>query len=295
MIIVGIHIGSLGNAHDLDEGHSSLSTHAAEDSVPLMDVGRMYDYREERRVKLRTALTRSKLTAEQQAMVVNAMVKTFLGIPVASYTREMLEVNDLKGEVKTTSEWRVIVDGYLRNNHSEVHESNYSVHGVRPFDYLPPFPFEYVPPVPMVAETGRLLRETEETAVFVFELIKPAGEGDEVHVLDKLRAKMNWLMEVQVNKADQSPKYVAIKLETPVRGLFRYNIKSFILEFHYSFVESCGTYAISKLKESVKGSSRHPEIGWLIGTQEVTFSNIICEKPVRFLLPATEETSLIPL
>ena len=152
-------------------------------------------------------------------------------------------------------------------------------------------PFMYFPAVPFVAESGKLLRESDSSATFAFDYHFPLFHNAEDEMFANLAKKMKWVFEISVSKADLTPERITVKLAKPVRKRFVFTFKTIQMDFHYLYTESCGCVTVSEMK-SLMQSSMVIE-GTTEESSEETFSEITCEQPVQFLLPEENENKLL--
>lgn len=249
------------------------------EAFSVMDAEAMRAYRDDRHETLVEALTRSNLSTEHQKLVANAMAKTYVGIPVSSYTytSRFNQGGDYSNEIKDN--YYVRVAGHIQRENVKFTQSLNNAS-----------PFKYFPPVPFVSETGKLLHESESAATFEFKLKhvnKSVGEFD--MMFDEAK-KMKWLFEITVNTDDQAPERLSLKLAKPVRKRFLFILRSFQMDFDFSFIESCGCFAISRMNMEMKGSAII--VRRLDQSVELTNTDISCDQPVQFLLPDERDSGL---
>ena len=149
----------------------------------------------------------------------------------------------------------------------------------------------YFPAVPFVSESGKLLRESDSSATFVFDYYFPLFHDAEDEMFANLAKKMKWVFEISVSKADLNPERITVKLAKPVRKRFVITYRTIQMDFHYSYSESCGCVTVSEMKSLMQYSMAI--VGTFEESSEETFSEIICEQPVQFLLPEQNENSFL--
>ena len=86
-ILTILSIGSFSYAQDEDDQATPQNTDSNSVAFTLMDVEAMIAHRDERRDTLAEALAESKLSAEHQELVSNAIAKAYVGVPVSSFTK----------------------------------------------------------------------------------------------------------------------------------------------------------------------------------------------------------------
>ena len=280
-ILVVFGLGSLSYAQDEDDQTTPQPTDSNSVAFTLMDVEAMIAYRDERRDTLAESLAESNLSAEQQQLVANAVAKAYVGIPVSSYTQstKILSSED-EDSTENSSRVQVNVAGHTQRegaSHTNRLDSNN--------------PFFYFPAVPFVAESGQLLDESDSSATFEFDFDFPMDNAEEDEMMANLVKKMKWVFEISVSKADQTPERITMKLTKPVRKRFVFKMSTFQVDIHYSFIESCDCFAVTMMRTRIEASAI--VAGRIEETVELTYSEIDCEPPKRFLLPEEPESSFL--
>lgn len=238
------------------------------------------EYRNERYTEVAEGLASSELSHPHIELLANAMSRMYLGVPVSSFTHtEREESSDEDENTESTAKWRVTEEGRIQHE-SEVYSS--SLDSSSPF--VPVFP------IPFDAETGRVLDESISEAVFGFDvdMTKNSDVDDEFAGIAK---KMKWVAEVTVNKIDQSPLSLVMKLTKPVRKRFLFKLTTLKMELHYSYIESCDGYAANRVAAEMKGSVIFA--GKLHSFGESTFTDIECQKPIVRLVPEQTESNFL--
>ena len=267
-------------ADDLNDEQSPKTADSNGDTFKLMDIEAMNAYQEERRDKLIESLALSKLSTEHQELLANAMAKIYVGIPVSSYTHT-IRANSRDHEPIDSSQTSVVsAAGHIkRENASDIQ----SLDADSPFIYFPPTPF--------TPETGKLIEESNSLAKFVFDFDLPMARESEGDMLSEMSEKMKWVIEITVNKTDHAPELVVLKLDKPVRKRFLFKLTTLRVEFHYSFIDSCSCFAVSRLSTEMKGSAII--VGRLDEISEKTYGDINCEQPLQYLLPEARKSGFL--
>ena len=279
-LLFTVGLSGISFADDLSDSQSAQTENSKDDTFTIMDDEAMSTYREQRRDVLVEALAHSKLSADQQELLANAMAKIYVGIPVSSYTHTT-RFNSLQDEpIESTVTSTVSVAGHIQQENAS-YTQNLDADS----------PFTYFPPAPFLPETGKLLTESTSTAKFVFDFDLPVENDSEDDMLSELSEKMNWVIEITVNKTDHAPELVVIKLEKPVRKRFLFKLTTLSFELHYSFIESCSCFAVSELNTEMKGSAII--VGRMHESSEKIYTNITCEQPLQFLLPENKDSGFL--
>lgn len=280
LFIIGFGIFSF--ADDVDDQQIPQTTDVDSDTFTLMEFEAMNVYRNSRRDALVESLALSNLSDEHQELISNAIAKIYVGIPVSSFKHTSRFESMQDETVVSTDTSHVSVDGHIQQENVS-YKSSLNTNS----------PFMYFPPVPLVSETGKLLEESDSNATFEFDF----NPSTEVEVEDVKRPdltetlKFDWAIEFTVSKAEQAPERITIKLRKPVRKRFRFKMTTFQMDFHYSFIESCGCFAVNRTSTEMKGSAII--VGSLNESTERTNTDINCEQPVQFLLPDTRESRFL--
>lgn len=237
-------------------------------------------HRDDRYKKIAEGLASSSLSDEHQELLATAMSKMYLGVPVSSFTQSEREESSDEEPSESKSSWSVTDDGQIK------HATESIVWGLNT-----PSPFVYLPPLPFNAATGRVLHESDDEAIFIFDfdmnMMAEAADDDPYGVAEKLK----WVAELAVGKRDQSPTSLVMKLEKPLRKRFLFKLTKFQMELHYSYVESCSGHALNRMTMEVDGSAII--VGRMYQLIELAFTNIECAKPLRYLLPEEDESNFV--
>lgn len=255
------------------------STNSKGEEYSVMDEEAMIAYREDRHEQLVESLALSNLSSAHQELFANALAAVFVGIPVSSYsqsTHGQMFSDEIPEERES---WQVSAAGQIEG------KDNPTVRRLTGDS-----PFRFFPPTPFLPETAKLIKDSEREATVVFELDLDESDSNGASFVSKYPGEFIWMFEFTANKKDQSPKRIEIKLKQPVRERFRYKITTVSTELLYSFVESCGCFAVSKSKAQINGSSKR--MGQIRMSMETRFSDIACEKPYRYLLPTKAPNNL---
>ena len=284
-------IGSFSYGQDEDDQTTPQNTEPNNVAFTLMDVGAMTAHRGERRDTLAKSLSESNLSAEHQKLVSNAIAKAYVGVPVSSFTQTTKDsgyfnemANKLifgkEGPFEASRRVNVKVAGHIERENAPAR-----------LPLSANNPFMYFSAVPFVSESGRLQSESDSSATFEFDYHFPLFHDAEDAMFANLAKKMKWVFEISVSKADLTPERITVKLVKPVRKRFVFAISMIQMDFYYSYVESCGSFAVSKMKQLFQTSmifeGKSEELG------EVTHSEISCEQPVQFLLPEESENRFL--
>ncbi|MYD80963.1 MAG: hypothetical protein F4X44_10165 [Gammaproteobacteria bacterium] len=160
-------------------------------------------------------------------------------------------------------------------------------------------------------ESLRVLSESESEATFVLDLdMSPAEEGfeqwatkresdvqpesetgaenepdaEEMRLLGKFFGKGMFVQEISVSKLDESiTSFVVMKLAKPLRQRFLFKMTTLETKYYFSYIEGCDGYAVDKYTLDMKGSALG--VGKFSSSVTTTFTDVVCEQPVRFLSP----------
>lgn len=245
-----------------------------------MDEEAMKVYREERRTELVESLSLSNLSAEHQELIASAIAKIYVGIPVSSYTFSSKVESSQEEDEESSISYHVRPTGHIQRGNLEVYHSLDTNN-----------PFMYFPPVPFVSETGKLIRESDSTATFQFDFEFPMDSEDEDEMMAEFADQMKWTVEITVSKASEAPERLTIDLAKPIRKRFLFKMTNIKMDFHYSYIDDCDCFAVSRMNMQMKGSALF--VGKLDESVELTYTDISCEQPVQFLLPETTDSSFL--
>ena len=275
-------VAGLSSCSQFNSANESQPDHAADSGgqhFTRMDVASMREYRDGRRAEFAESLAQSKLSKQHQELLANAMAKTYVGIPVSSFT----EMNQFVGVDKEVSEetqnWSVTDAGYLQ---SETESTKLDLRFTPPFVALPLFAF--------LPETGRLLEESDTKATFEFKIDIGKHEDTIANMIFSLSTNTAWVMQISTIKSDQSPESVLLKIQPPTYESPEPTLEALSLEVRFSYIESCGCFAVTSDSVEVEmpeGYEEFVEPG--LRTSTATYSNIVCDQPLQYLLPDLEQ------
>lgn len=278
LVTIWISIGCTADVADVADQSSNESIDSPDDLHVRMDVQAMGEYRHSRQVKFAGSLARSELSTEHQELLANVLAKLYVGVPVSSFSETYIDPKSSETDSEITENWRVTDAGYLQN---ETQSS--------PIDLRFNPVFISLPTPLFVPDSGQLLGESDTTAKFVFQLDKRGKSLNVIEELYWLDSNSDWVMEITVAKGDQSPKSLVLKIAPPEFETPEPRLVSQSYEFHYSFVESCGCFAVIKAKAELEAPEGYEElIEPGVRSTQSTYSNIKCVEPLQFLLPDLE-------
>ena len=245
-----------------------------------MDEEAMRVYREERRTELVESLSLSNLSAEHQELIASAIAKTYVGVPVSSFTFSSNVESSQEEDEESSITYHVRSTGHVQREDLEVYHSLDTNN-----------PFMYFPPVPFVSETGKLLKESNSNATFQFDFEFPMDSEDEDEMMSEFADQMKWTVEITVSKVSEAPERLTISLAKPIRKRFLFKMTTIQMDFQFKYIDGCDCFAVSTMNMEMKGSALF--VGKLDESVELTFTDISCEQPVRFLLPETTDSSFL--
>lgn len=263
---------------DVVDQSANESIDSADDLHVRMDVKAMGEYRKSRRDEFAGSLARSELSTEHQELLANVLAKLYVGVPVSSFSETYNDAKLSETDSEITENWRVTDAGYLQN------ETESTPMDLR-FNPL----FIALPTPSFVPDSGQLLDESDTEAKFIFKLDKKGKSSSVIEELYWLDSNSDWAMEITAAKHDQSPKTIVLKIESTDIERPDPRLVSQSYEFHYSFVESCGCFAVSKAKAEIEAPEGYEAFikPGVRSTQSI-YSNIKCVEPLQFLLPDLE-------
>ncbi|MXW53059.1 MAG: hypothetical protein F4X44_12850 [Gammaproteobacteria bacterium] len=262
---------------EVEEQTEEISSTSGENFTRLDTAEAIQAYRDERHAKVTERLAESRLSHEHSEILANAIASMYLGVPLSSYSHFEREESSQEESTESNNQWVINEDGKIRHVRESI---TYSLNSRSPWIFLPPVPFE--------AETGRVLDDSISEATFVFDMnMTMDAEGDESFF--GMKDKMKFVAEVTVNKLDQSPKILVLKLAKPLRKRFFFKIETIRMELHFSYIEACEGFAVTNLVGEVDGSAIF--VGKLHELEESTFTDIDCQQPLVRLLPDESDSN----
>ena len=278
LLVLLISVGWITDHYGEDENEAKVEsqTNSKGETFTLMDVDAMVSYRNERKAALEESLGRSKLSVEHQDLIANAMAKAFVGIPLSSYTETSRQEQLNEESTESSDNWTIKEDGHLH-------------HEVVPFfpgSVTTESPFVFLHPVPFLPETGTLLVSRANEVTFEFDADSSKIENVGESALADFPLQSSLMFEVIVDKTEQTPKRITLKLKKPIRLPMIFSIKTVSLQYDYSFVENCDCFAINRSTTHIDASMIFR--GRLFISKESTYDNVVCDQPLQFLLPDVE-------
>ena len=294
-------VGVLGN----EEQPTQTEDASVEPFTFLDSVETRNAFREERHEQAVEALATTSLSQEHQELLANAVGKMYLGIPVSSYTAtERGESSDEDEPTESKNTWSIRETGQFHN----ANES--TVQGLRAGAQNSPF-HDLLGAEMLRDESLKVLNESDSEITFVLDMdmsiaeegseqeeshdetqAEPENESEDVGLSDleefrqmgDMFGKGNFVSEITVDKLDESvASLVLMKLQKPLRRRFLFKITTLEMVFHFSYVESCDGYAVERQTFDMEGSALGA--GKFFAASTLTFTDVACEKPVRYLLP----------
>lgn len=239
----------------------------------------MHKYRDGRQAEFAKSLTESKLSNQHRKLLAIAMAKTYVGIPVSSYTETNQFVGVDKDVSEETDNWTVTDSGYLQ---SETDPTNIDLRFTAPFLALPLSSF--------IPETGRVLEESETKATFEFKIDIGEHEDTIANMIFSLSSNTAWILQISTIKSDQSPESVILKIQPPTYDSPESTLEALSLEVRYSYIDSCECFAVTSDSVEIElpeGYEEFVEPG--LRSSTATYSNIVCDRPLQYLLPDLEQ------
>lgn len=277
-LVLLISVGWITYNYGEDENEAKVGTltNSKGETFTLMDLDAMVSYRTERKAELEESLELSSLSAEHQDLIANALAKAFVGIPLSSYTETSRHEQLKEATTESSDNWTIKEDGRMH-------------HEVVPFfpgTLMTESPFVFLHPVPFLPETGTLLESTANKVTFEFDADSSKIDNIGESALFDFPLQSSLIFEVIVDKKEQTPNRITLKLKEPIRLPMIFAIKTVSLQYDYSFVENCDCFAISRRKTHVDASMIF--VGRVFVSDESTYDNIVCDQPLQFLLPDIE-------
>lgn len=253
---------------ELPEGFSILSPSEAE------------QYQKERLEEFKSELEVSDLSTTHQDLLAQALSDTFKGIPISTFQLDQVIESEF-GDPREISE-TLVVEDTARVQDMKFKSRSFSVTG---FDT----PFSYREGVPVLPESGRVLEETESKISFRFDVdvdyLFSDFRGSPFHFPEGFiqEERIDFVMDITINKEDRYLKRSSLHLTKPLRKLFMFSIKTLEITLDYEFVKECGCPGISTASFHTDGSIVLG--GRMFSKRTVTFSEVYCEQPMRYVLP----------
>ncbi|MYD45666.1 MAG: hypothetical protein F4W92_04880 [Gammaproteobacteria bacterium] len=268
-----------GNCEVTSDSVSPLD--ASLHSTSIFNVTEIQQYRDDRYHAFQESLSKGKLSKEHQDLIARALSKAYSGIPLCSFKFTL----DAQGNKAFPSEdeavWIVTKLGGTESESSEDRR------------HYRDAPISYVPNNPFDLAQGTVVSESKSSVKFRFpmtpRLIAPNLDSDAVRVL----RKVDWVAELTIDTKQKAPISLLLTLASDDGRAHAplVSIDVARVEFLYQYNESCQFYEVFSKLRHFKGSSLFS--GDFLDKTIKTFTNVQCEQPIAFLLPAKKELEFI--
>lgn len=250
---------------------ASITETDQSEEFEILNVLELQTHQTERYEKLKEELQKSQFSDEHQDLIAIALSQSVVGAPISTYREEsFVEATDVDPteEVQTLS---ILETGMVEDDDS----SSYSLNGaMTPFSSVAFFPLE--------PANGKILNENDSDITFRFDVILEVPEDEEApEFVTNMLKKLKLAVDFKIDKESQTLKTSSFTLLKPFRKLFLFNFKQFNLTYNYEFNEDCGCMTISNRDVSMNASVLI--LGQLFLRATVNYSDIECEKPLRYL------------
>ena len=265
-------IGSIFTIAQADSESESTGVHFDQtDQFTILSELEVQSYQKERYEKIKAELNDSPLTLEHQELIAHALGNSVVGAPVSSYRQESFTEGtdvDRTKEIQTLS---ILDTGMIEEEETIAHSLNGAM-----------TPFSHIAFVPLDPASGQKLAESDSNVTFRFDVDIAIPEDEEMpkFVLNMIR-DLKLVADFTIDKDNRSLQSTSIELLKPLRKLFLFKFKTFKITDDYEFNEDCGCIAMSNRNINMEGSVIF--MGRFFMRASVIYSDIECEKPLRFL------------
>lgn len=241
------------------------------------------EFQEKKYKHVLSELKRSSLKPADSELLAKALSKLYAGVPLCTYTYSDEVTGELFEENSEVGKWTVVPSG----THRFRSELPVARELRKPLN-TSMSPFIYVPGIPFRVTEGAILNETDTLVTFSFPLDHQLFEQTHPRIRSWIRFLIqhtDWRVKVSVDKEQQTPHMIKIGLAEPVRKRMRYNFDKFEISMKFAGTEDCECHALTSLSIRIEG--------WVFSLGKVeeektdTYSNIVCDRPLVYLLPHT--------
>lgn len=257
-----------------------------------MDTRKKEEFQEKRFQEVLSELKHTSLKSADRELFARALSKLYVGVPLCKYTYsdevrgELFDNNSLVGK------WEVVPKGVQRFR-SELPDKISMMKPLysptSPFVYIPATPFS-APLIPFSITDIKVLNKTSTQVIFIFPFDHQLFAAAHYRVR-WLMEQTDWRIELTVDKEEQSPQMMKIRLAEPVKKRMRYSFDKVDVSMNFTYIENCEFHALTSLSLRIEG--------WVFAQGKVeeektdTYSNIECDRPLVYLLPHTPRVNFL--
>ena len=265
------------------DGALTVAESELTDEFKILSELEAQSYQRERYLEIKDELKKSPFTPEHQDLLAQALSKNFIGMPVSSFRQESVSESMDSEPVEEVETIAILDTGLVKNDSFQ----SYSLDGA-----FTPFP--HIPIMPLDPTDGRVLTETDSEITFRFDVdVETPDEEETPHFFDNLIRDLELVVDLTIDQKNRSMKTASFHLLKPIKQLFLFTFKNFKITYDYEYIDDCGCMAVRTKSAAMGGSLIF--VGRFSMQESVTYSDIECEKPLRYLQLNKEPDNVITL
>lgn len=226
----------------------------------------------ERYDQIKDLLKSSSFDSEHQDLIAQALSESAMGVPVSSYRQKSFTEGTDMDPTETTQTFTVRDTGWVE----ETESSSFSLDGATT-------PFSNIAFIPLDPASGQILEENDSdfTIRFDVDIEIPEEEGMPEFVT-KLVGDLKLAVDFKIDIKNKSLQTATFQLLEPLRKMFLFTFKKFKITYDFEYNENCACLAVDTMNIDMGGSVLF--LGRFFMHASVTYSDIQCEQPIRYLI-----------
>ena len=255
------------------DSDSALRTEESDqsDEISILSELELQSYQNEQYQKLKDKLKTSSFSSEHQDLIARVLSKSVVGVPVSTYVQESIAEATDADPTEEIERMTILDTGMIENDSAR----SYSLDGSNT-------PFPQIAFVPLDPASGQILTESESEIVFRFDVDIEIPEEEEIpNFFANIIRDLELVVDLTIERNTESMQTASIHLLKPLRKLFLFKFKTFKITYDYEFIEDCGCMAVKTMNMDMGGSLIF--LGRFFAKATVTYSDIQCEKPRRYI------------
>lgn len=265
------------NAHSIDDATQEIRAPYPHEEFRIIAEFEIESHQAELYHELKSKFNSPKLNETHRDLLAKALSKVVSKVPISMFRTTTITEQTGEETEELTDIFEVIDNGFI------VQENG----GSRTYfaDMTNPFTIDGDIPADDFGK-GRVLKEndSELTVRFVKDVDFPTGESSVDFLKDlPFLQKIQWAMELTIDKKDQTLKRFSSYLAKPIRKMFLFTLKTAKATYDFEFFEECGCVGVKERRVEVAGSLIF--VGRVVHKSTETYSEIACEQPVQYLAP----------
>lgn len=226
----------------------------------------------ERYDQFKALLKMSSFTPKHQDLIAQALSKSAMGVPVSTYRQKSLTEGTDMDPTEITRTYTVVDRGIVEDDESRSRSLEWTT-----------TPFSNIAYVPLDAESGQILEENDEEITIRFDVdIEIPDEEEMPEFFTAIIKDLKLVVDFKLDKQNRSLQTASFHLLEPIRKLFLFTFKKFKITPNYEFNEECSCMVVNTMNVEMNGSALI--FGRFYMREEVAYSDIQCEKPIRYLI-----------